>query len=166
VGVALSQLTSVEGTQGIVLLYRSAWAAPHLHCREIGATWTSLPGLPIPRAGKALITDFEAGAGGNQEDEGALFAVHLPTCSSLEFVINDGGPQHFRWDKAAGGANFSLVNNGVFLISGGRLDKVVPPPPAPRRPSISSASRTSVSLTWPAIQGSVRGYRVCAMEPY
>eukprot|EP00930_Biecheleria_cincta_P083754 TRINITY_DN73264_c0_g1_i1.p1 TRINITY_DN73264_c0_g1~~TRINITY_DN73264_c0_g1_i1.p1 ORF type:complete len:1497 (-),score=262.19 TRINITY_DN73264_c0_g1_i1:288-4631(-) len=139
---------------GIVLLYRTTWSSPHLHCRKTSdCQWTALPGLQLPKADPCISEELDSNL------EGSLFAVHLPAAETLEFVINDGGP-HFRWDKAVGGSNFSVPTAGVWLLLGGRLEKLQPPPPAPSGMSCTSTTQSSVSLTWSAAGRSVRSYCV------
>ncbi|CAJ1372865.1 unnamed protein product [Effrenium voratum] len=138
----------------IVILYRSAWETPHLHCRDLSSDvpgpWTQLPGLSFTAAGD--ITQ-------ELEGSGSLFVAKFTTSvHGVEFVLNDGGP-HYRWDKASGGGNFRASGFGVWLASGGRLDKLQAPPVA-KMPTVASVSRTSVALSWTSASSSVKGYRV------
>jgi len=152
----LRLLEMLEG-KNVVLLYRSAWASPHLHCRELTAegtagAWSQLPGLPF--AASAAAEDLEGA--------GELFVARLPAkVRGLEFVLNDGGP-HYRWDKAAGGGNFRIPpkSEGVWLVSGGRLEKLQPPPSPSDAPAVTAVTRTSVALSWRPAASSVKGYRL------
>ncbi|CAE7209259.1 AMY1.1, partial [Symbiodinium microadriaticum] len=152
----LRLLEMLEG-KNVVLLYRSAWASPHLHCRELtdqgtAGTWSQLPGLPF--AASAAAEDLEGA--------GELFVARLPAkVRGLEFVLNDGGP-HYRWDKAAGGGNFRIPpkSEGVWLVSGGRLEKLQPPPSPSDAPAVTAVTRTSVALSWRPAASSVKGYRL------
>ena len=146
---------------GIVLLYRSAWPNPHLHCRELKDSaepgqWTQLPGLILSKAPDSLALDLKDL---DAMSHGSLFALHLPSVTAMEFVIDDGGP-HYRWDKAPGGGNFK-VSPGTWYLSSGRLEKLQPAPVAPK-PSIVSVSRTAVTLSWTPTSGltGIRGYRI------
>lgn len=150
-----ASLAEVMLLDGIVLLYRTAWASPHLHGRTT-EQWTTLPGVELPPADAALVAELDLDVDGGH---GQLFALHVPKAPSLEFVLNDGGP-HYRWDKAAGGANFLIPTAGLWLLSGGRLEKVQPPPSAPADLVVQSATRNSVSLAWSSTMDSVRSYRV------
>jgi len=148
-------LTEQFSEEGVTILYRSTWPAPHLHCRrDETASWTQMPGLVLDPAGLELTRNLEATG-----QDGQLFAAHLPTCTTLEFVMNDGGP-HYRWDKAAGGSNFRVATAGVWLVAGGRLEMVLPPPAPLGRPTVLDTTPTSVSLAWPVAPRAIRSYRV------
>lgn len=155
-------LTSLLSFEGVVLLYRSSWSSPHLHCRQLNdaaapiSDWTPLPGLVFHKASDQLAADLEDMDGGH----GNLFTAWLHDVANLEFVINDGGP-HYRWDKAIGGSNFK-ASTGAWQLVGGRLEKLQPPPAAPAKPEVVSVSRTFITIQWqpPRSVDGVRGYRI------
>lgn len=148
------RLADLLESKNVILLYRSAWTLPHLHCRDltqdVPGPWTPTPGLPFSPAG-----DIAKELDGTT----ALFVVKLSgDVSACEFVLNDGGP-HYRWDKASGGGNFRAPGHGVWLVSGGRVEKLQAPPEA-SVPEVVKVTRTSVSLSWRSASTSVKGYRV------
>lgn len=148
------RLADLLESKNVILLYRSAWTLPHLHCRDltqdVPGPWTPTPGLPFSPAG-----DIAKELDGTT----ALFVVKLSgDVSACEFVLNDGGP-HYRWDKASGGGNFRAPGHGVWLVSGGRVEKLQAPPEASVQ-EVVKVTRTSVSLSWRSASTSVKGYRV------
>mmetsp|Transcript_48119 Transcript_48119/g.112510 ORF Transcript_48119/g.112510 Transcript_48119/m.112510 type:complete len:1507 (-) Transcript_48119:36-4556(-) len=147
----------------LVILFRSSWAKPHIHCRDSPqAEWTPLPGIALPAASPPLAAELDLavfGDNGLPSDRGNWFAATAPELEELEFVLNDGGP-YYRWDKVNGGGNYGINKVGVWLVHMGRCELFEQRPPAPRSLQVAAVTRSTVTVTWTSTPGRLRGYRI------
>lgn len=136
----------------VTVYYKPGYAAPYIHYRPSGGTWTTAPGAAMAAA--EVSGYFKK-------------TVDVGTASGLEAVFNNGSG---TWDNnGSKNYNFGL---GVWTFNGGTITAgapSLPPTPETDPPSVPtglsavpSAAGTSVALSWTASTDNVgvTGYEV------
>ncbi|CAE8624869.1 unnamed protein product [Polarella glacialis] len=136
IGRCQEQLRRMLKSGGITVFYKTSWARAYAHCcasEELG--WSTLPGLSLE---PSPCHAFPASEG--------WLVLCLPYAKSLDLVMNDGPGN--QWDKAPGGRNYTVAVPGVMVLSGGQLERVVPPPQEPRALQAEALDGSRIRLTW------------------
>ncbi|MWC29229.1 alpha-amylase [Paenibacillus sp. MMS18-CY102] len=124
----------------VTIYYKPGYAAPYIHYRPTGGTWTTAPGVAMPAAETAGY--FKK-------------TIDLGTATGLEAVFNNGSG---TWDNN-GGKNYTF-GLGTWTFSGGTITAGAPTPPAPtdtEAPTVpagvtatAAPAGTSVQIGWSA----------------